>query len=105
MFELDLTQPIEIQHHPSDNPFDKHEGDRRTELKNFNRTIHYRGFEIKRNANVPNGGFGFWEIPNLQVFEKGSWKVFMSCAKNEATTIIDKFYDNNEEGSISKINS
>ena len=37
--------------------FDRYEGSRRHEIKVFDRTIEYRGYEIKRNAYVPQGAF------------------------------------------------
>jgi hypothetical protein len=96
MFELDLTQPIEISHSVSNDPFDKHEGDRRTELKNFNRTIHYRGLEIKRNANVPCGAEGYWEVPKLKWFGKGGLhEGFLTVSILQSKEAIDRYYDLN----------
>jgi hypothetical protein len=95
MFELDLTQPIEISHSASTDPFDKHEGERRTELKKYKRVLHYRGFEYKENINVPVGGDGLWEIPELPCFGIGAnTKGKLVVSQTQAKEAIDNYYNN-----------
>ena len=36
--------------------FDRYEGERRTDIKSFDRQENYRGFKMVRNSYIPNGG-------------------------------------------------
>lgn len=79
-------------------PFDKHEGERRTEIKAYNRVIDYRGFEILRNGYVPNGADGRWEIPELNYITIGGIKKgFLTVSIIQSKEAIDKWFSLNEE--------
>jgi len=79
-------------------PFDKYEGDRRTEVKHYNRTIEYRGYEIKRNGYVPNGADGRWEVPTLKYIDLGGVKEgFLTVSITQSKEAIDKWFMLNEE--------
>ncbi len=74
--------------------FDRYEGSRRHEIKVFDRVIHYRGFEIKRNAYIPNGAWGRWEIPTLKYLDKGGVKTgFLTVSIIQSKEAIDKYFD------------
>lgn len=82
----------EINPTPTTNVFDKWEGSKRTELKKFDRTIHYKGFDIKRNTNVPVGAVGYWEIPELRYIEIGGIKKgFLTVSITQAKEVIDRY--------------
>jgi hypothetical protein len=79
-------------------PFDKYEGERRTEIKHYNRTIEYRGFEIKRNGYIPNGAHGRWEVPKLKYIDLGGVKEgFLTVSIIQSKEAIDKWFMLNEE--------
>ena len=74
--------------------FDRYEGSRRHEIKVFDRTILYRGFEIKRNAYVPQGAYGKWEVPNLKYVALGGIKTgFLTVSIIQSKEAIDKYFD------------
>ena len=78
-------------------PFHRHEGERRHEIKIFDRIIEYRGYQIKRNAYVPNGGFGRWEVLGLKYIDKGGiTENFMTVSIIQSKEAIDKWFDLNE---------
>lgn len=77
--------------------FDRYEGDRRHEIKSFDRTIEYRGFEIKRNSYIPNGAYGRWEVPGLKYIDIGRIKEnFLTVSIIQSKEAIDKWYHLNE---------
>jgi len=74
--------------------FDRYEGSRRHEIKVFDRTIMYRGYEIKRNAYVPQGAFGKWEVPSLKYVDKGGIKTgFLTVSIIQSKEAIDKYFN------------
>jgi hypothetical protein len=74
------------------NIFDKHVGSERTDLKKYDRVISYKGFDIKRNSNVPQGADGFWEVPDLKWFSKGGVQIgFLTVSITQAKEAIDKY--------------
>ena len=74
--------------------FDRYEGSRRHEIKVFDRTILYRGYEINRNAYVPQGAFGKWEVPALKYVDKGGIKTgFLTVSIIQSKEAIDKYFD------------
>jgi len=87
--------------------FDKHEGCKRTEKKVYDRTIMYKGFEIKRNTNVPQGAEGYWEVPKLKwrgvgesstgnvIDENGNKFGFLTVSITQAKEAIDKYMEYN----------
>ncbi len=78
--------------------FDRYEGSRRHEIKVFDRTIEYRGFEIKRNAYIPNGADGRWEVPALKYIAIGGIKTgFLTVSIIQSKEAIDKYYQMNVE--------
>jgi hypothetical protein len=78
--------------------FDRYEGERRTEIKYFDRTIEYRGFEIKRNAYLMPGAEGYWEVPELKYIGLGGIKKgFLTVSIIQSKEAIDKYYDMNME--------
>lgn len=79
-------------------PFDKYEGERRTEIKAYNRTIEYRGFKIKRNAYIPNGADGRWEVIGLKYVAPGGIKEgFLTVSITQSKEAVDKWFGLNEE--------
>lgn len=78
--------------------FDRYEGSRRHEIKFFDRTINYRGFEIKRNAYVPQGAYGKWEVPHLKHIEVGGIKTgFLTVSIIQSREAIDKYFELNKK--------
>lgn len=78
--------------------FDRYEGSRRHEIKVFDRTIEYRGFDIKRNSYVPNGAYGKWEIPTLKHLALGGIKTgFLTVSIIQSKEAIDKFFELNKK--------
>jgi len=78
--------------------FDRYEGSRRHEIKVFDRTIEYRGFHIKRNAYIPNGADGRWEVPELKYIAIGGIKTgFLTVSIIQSKEAIDKYYQMNVE--------
>ncbi|MFW6225473.1 MAG: hypothetical protein ACOC3V_00775 [bacterium] len=76
--------------------FDRYEGSRRHEIKVFDRTINYRGFEIKRNSYIPNGADGRWEVPELHYIAPGGVKKgFLTVSIIQSKEAIDKYYEFN----------
>ena len=74
--------------------FDRYEGSRRHEIKVFDRTIWYRGYAIKRNAYVPQGAFGKWEVPDLKYLDKGGIKTgFLTVSIIQSKEAIDKYFN------------
>ena len=79
-------------------PFDRHEGDRRTDIKSFDREIEYRGFKIYRNSYIPNGADGRYEIPELYHISIGGLKKGMlSVSIIQSKEFIDKWFVLNHE--------
>lgn len=79
-------------------PFDRYEGDRRTEIKSFDRTIEYRGYRILRNAYIPNGADGRWEVPDLKYIGIGGILTgFLTVSIIQSQEAIDKWFYLNEE--------
>jgi len=76
--------------------FDKHEGCQRTEKKVYDRTIMYKGFEIKRNDNVPQGADGRYEVPKLRWWGKGGEQVgFLTVSIKQCREAIDNNMEHN----------
>ena len=74
--------------------FDRYEGSRRHEIKVFDRTIRYRGYEIKRNAYVPQGAYGKWEVPTLKYIALGGIKTgFLTVSIIQSKEAIDKYFN------------
>ena len=74
--------------------FDRYEGSRRHEIKVFDRTIFYRGYKIKRNAYIPNGAYGKWEVVDLKYVDKGGIKTgFLTVSIIQSKEAIDKYFD------------
>lgn len=85
-----------LEHQPTTNLFDKHEGCLRTEYKLYDRTIHYKGFEIFRNSNVPQGADGRWDVPKLKWWGKGGLQIgFLTVSITQAKEAIDKYLEYN----------
>ena len=79
-------------------PFDRYEGERRTDIKSFDRTIEYRGFNIYRNSYIPNGADGRWEVPTLNHITLGGLKMgFMTVSIVQSKEAIDRWFSLNEE--------
>ena len=79
-------------------PFDRLEGDRRTEIKAFDRTIEYNGYRIYRNSYIPNGADGRYEIPDLKYIGIGGIKTgFMTVSITQSKEAIDKWGYINEQ--------
>jgi len=79
-------------------PFDKYEGERRTDIKAFDRNHKYRGFEIKRNSYIPNGGDGRWEVPGLKYIAPGGIvEGFLAVSLTQSQEAIDKWFMLNEQ--------
>lgn len=79
-------------------PFDKYEGERRTEIKYYDRTIEYRGFKLRRNSYVPNGAQGRWEVPTLKYVSAGGIKEgFLTVSILQCKEAIDKWFMINEQ--------
>lgn len=77
--------------------FDRYEGSRRHEIKVFDRTIKYRGFDIKRNSYVPNGAYGRWEVPMLKHIALGGIKTgFLTVSIIQSKEAIDKYFELNK---------
>jgi len=79
-------------------PFDKYEGERRTEIKAYGRTIIYRGFKIRLNKYIPNGADGRWEVPELKYIAPGGiTEGFLTVSITQAKEAIDKNFMLNEQ--------
>jgi hypothetical protein len=79
-------------------PFDKYEGERRTEIKAFDRNHAYRGYEIKRNGYIPNGADGRWEVPSLKYIAPGGIvEGFLTVSLTQSKEAIDKWFMLNVE--------
>ena len=77
--------------------FDRYEGDRRSDIKSFDKSFEYRGYKILRNAYIPNGADGRWEIPELNHIQiGGNKKGFLSVSKIQCVEAIDKWFNYNE---------
>lgn len=77
-------------------PFDRYEGDRRTDIKSFDKSFEYRGFIVYRNAYIPNGADGRWEVPELNHIQiGGNKKGLLSVSKIQCKEAIDKWFDYN----------
>lgn len=78
--------------------FDRYEGDRRTEIKVYDRIIEYRGFEIIRNSYIPVGAVGYWEVPRLNYLAIGGIKKgFLTVSITQSKEAIDKYFKFNRE--------
>lgn len=78
--------------------FNRQTGERRSEIKDYDRLIEYRGFDIIRNAYVPKGGANLWEIPELQHITVGGIKKgFATVSIIQSKEAIDKWFELNEE--------
>lgn len=79
-------------------PFDRYEGDRRTDIKSYDRALEYRGYTILRNGYIPNGANGRWEIPNLKYIGIGGVKTgFLTVSILQSQEAIDRWFNMNEE--------
>jgi len=79
-------------------PFDKYEGERRTDIKAYDRNHSYRGFEVKRNGYIPNGADGRWEVPNLKYIAPGGIvEGFLTVSLTQSKEAIDKWFMLNEQ--------
>lgn len=79
-------------------PFDRYEGERRTDIKSFDRQENYRGFKMVRNAYIPNGADGRWEVPTLKYIGIGGILTgFLTVSKTQCMESIDKWFYLNEE--------
>lgn len=93
---MSLTNRIDIKQIEVLKDFDRYEGSRRTEIKVYDRTIEYRGFEIKRNSYIPVGAEGYWEVPELNYLTVGGIKKgFLTVSILQSKEAIDKYYDFN----------
>lgn len=78
-------------------PFDRYEGDRRTEIKSYDRQENYRGFKMVRNGYIPNGADGRWEVPTLKYIGIGGLKTgFLTVSKTQCKEAIDKWVSLND---------
>lgn len=78
--------------------FDRHEGSRRTEIKVYDRTIEYRGFEIVRNSYIPKGAEGYWEVPDLHYLAIGGVKKgFLTVSIIQSKEAIDRYFELNQQ--------
>ena len=78
-------------------PFDRYEGDRRTDIKSYDRQENYRGFKMVRNGYIPNGADGRWEVPTLKYIGIGGLKTgFLTVSKTQCKEAIDKWFSLNE---------
>lgn len=78
--------------------FDRYEGERRTDIKAFDRTIYYRGYKIYRNGYIPNGADGRYEIPELKYIGIGGIKTgLLSVSITQSKEAIDKWFYLNED--------
>jgi hypothetical protein len=95
---MNLIDKIDIKNIEGLKDFDRYEGSRRTEIKVYDRTINYKGFEIKRNSYIPVGGEGYWEVPKLKYITIGGIKEgFLTVSIIQSKEAIDKYYDLNME--------
>ena len=79
-------------------PFDRYEGERRTDIKVFDRQEDYRGFRMVRNSYIPNGADGRWEIPTLKYIGIGGILTgFLTVSKTQCIEAIDRWFNLNEE--------
>ena len=84
-------------------PFDRYEGERRTEIKSYDKQENYRGFKIVRNAYIPNGADGRWEVPTLKYIGIGGVKIgFMTVSKTQCKEAIDRWFNLNH--SLNNVN-
>jgi hypothetical protein len=80
------------------NEFNRNTGDRRSEIKDYNRTINYRGFKIIRNGYVVNGGADRYEVPTLKHITLGGVKEgFSTVSIIQSKEAIDKWFEFNQE--------
>lgn len=78
-------------------PFDRYEGERRTEIKSYDRQENYRGFKMVRNGYIPNGADGRWEVPTLRYIGIGGLKTgFLTVSKTQCKDAIDQWFSLNE---------
>ena len=78
-------------------PFDRYEGERRTDIKSYDRQENYRGFKMVRNGYILNGADGRWEVPTLKYIGLGGLKTgFLTVSKTQCREAIDKWFDMNE---------
>lgn len=78
--------------------YDRYEGEKRHLIKSYDRCIDYRGYEILRNSYVPNGGYGKWEVPELNHLDIGGIKKgFLTVSITQAKEAIDKWFVMNEK--------
>lgn len=95
---MDLSEKIDIKNIEGLKDFDRYEGSRRHEIKVYDRTIDYKGFEIKRNSYVPVGGVGYWEVPKLKYIGIGGILTgFLTVSIIQSKEAIDKYYELNLE--------
>lgn len=84
-------------------PFDRYEGERRTEIKSYDRQENYRGFKMVRNTYIPNGADGRWEVPTLKYISIGGVKCgFLTVSKTQCKEAIDRWFVLNQ--SLNNIN-
>ena len=79
-------------------PFDKYEGERRTEIKAYGRSFEYRGFKVRQNKYIPVGANGYWEVPELKFIAPGGIQEgFLTVSMTQAREAIDKWFMLNEQ--------
>lgn len=95
---MKISQRIDLKNIEKLKDFDRYEGSRRTEIKVYDRTIEYRGFQILRNSYIPVGGVGYWEIPKLKYVGIGGIKEgFLTVSIIQSKEAIDKWFVLNKE--------
>lgn len=76
--------------------FNRHTGDKRHLIKDYDKVYEYRGFTIKRNKYVPNGAENKVEVPDLLHINLGREKKgFFTVSEVQAREAIDEWYSYN----------
>jgi len=95
---MELIKRIDLKSIEQFKDFDRYEGNRRTEIKVYDRTINYRGFDIKRNIYIPKGAVGYYEVPKLKYIDIGGIKEgFLSTSISFSKETIDKYFELNHK--------
>lgn len=75
----------------------RYTGERRHEIKDYDKVYEYRGYTIKRNAYVPKGGANRIEVPDLYIPRgKEPKKGFFTVSEVQAREKIDEFFEYSE---------
>lgn len=75
----------------------RYTGERRHEIKDYDKVYEYRGYTIKRNAYVPKGGENRIEVPELYIPKgKDAKKGFFTVSEVQAREAIDRWFDYSE---------